>query len=165
MKKTVKINYLGKDIEKSHNSEFEHGGWRTIEVEGVSTKRYHNSIALLVQLSKCARILLDFLVEQMDKNNLVNNNNLLKKEFNKLLKKTGQEPYGNVTINKAFAELSDKEILKGEYYKRGTYQVNPVFFFNGSDAARIKAVRDLQELPNADWAREVREKNYKKKED
>lgn len=147
MKKKVKINYLTKDVERSHNSNTLYTKFVSVVVEGRSTKRYHNSIGVLVQLGKCARILLDFLVEIMDENNHVNNNQLLKKDFNHLLLVTGQKPYGPVTINKAFSELSDHELLNTVPKKKGTYQINPLFFFNGPEKKREETIRAYLEKP------------------
>ncbi len=160
-KKKVRLKYLGKDIEGSHSGEFFREQWLTVDVEGKSTKRYHNTIGILVQLSKCARILLDFLVEEMDDKNLVSNNNLFKKEFNQIIKVTGQKPYTSVTINKAFSELTDKNILNPIYKKKGTYQVDPVFYFKGTEKNREKLIRKNLERPNIKEINKIRREHFK----
>jgi hypothetical protein len=164
LKKKVKINYLTKNIERSHSDNIQHAKWLAVNVEGVSTKRYHNSIALLAKLSKCARILLDFIVERMDENNFVNNNNLLKKDLNILLQKIGQPTYGGITVNKAFTELSSMEIVFKDHRRKGTYQVSPYFFFNGSEAKRQKVIRDILERPNKAWVNRYRKMLLEQKE-
>lgn len=137
----------------------------SLTVERTSTKRYHNTIALLGHLGKCARILLDFIVEEMDAENKIHNNPLLKKKFNKIIKAIGLDEYSNVTINKAFSELYKRNIVDTDTGKKGTYQVNPFYFFNGSEKAREKLIRDIQERPYKKEAAAYRQRLLNLKED
>lgn len=145
-------------MEKSNTSEFPHSKMISVVVEGSSTKRYHNTIGILVRLNKCARLLLDYIVEEMDEKNKISNNRLLKDGFNDVLKKTGQTPYGAITINKAFTELANVNLLISG--KKGTYQISPWFFFNGSEVNRQKLIRKILEKPNAALAAATRRQYY-----
>ena len=164
MKKKVKINYLAKDIDKSAKSEFEHSRMIAQSVEGKSTKRYHNSIFLLVQLSRCARLLIDYLTEEMDDQNIITNNHALKRGFNRLMVRTGQKGYGPVTVNKAFAELTKLSLLRNVPRRKGMYQVAPDYFCNGSEKAREHLIREYLERPNAALAARSRREYYENKD-
>ena len=163
LKKRVKINYLTKDVERSWNNEHQHTKFVSEIVEGRSTKRYHNTIGILVSLSKCARLLLDYVLEVMDEENNLSNDRLLKSGLNEILKKTGQSIYGPVTINKAFIELTNANLLLSG--KKGTYKVSPWFFFNGSEKKRQQLIRRYLEKPNAALIAESRRQNYMENED
>lgn len=164
-KKRTKIIYLSKDIELERQVDHLPLTHYSLSVERTNTKRYHNTIALLGHLGKCARILLDFIVEEMDAENKIHNNHLLKKRFNKIIKTIGLPEYSNVTINKAFSELHKRNIVDTETEKKGTYQVNPAYFFNGSEKAREKLIRDIQEKPYKKEADAYRHRLLQLKED
>ena len=164
IKKKSKINYLAMDIESSRGSGLFYLKWLAVMVESANTKRYHNTTALLIQLSKCSRALLDFIIERMDDNNNVNNNSLLKLDFNKIVSKAGHKPYGSVTVNKAFVELAEHHLLNTTRTK-GTYQVNPLYFYNGSEEKRKSLIRKNLEKPVAGAARNRRKENLKRIEE
>lgn len=150
-----KINYLTRDVPKSHETGLEHLKWVSVVVDVKSTKRYHNNLKLLSNLSKCARLLLDFLTEDMDGRNMVENNASLKKRFNNAV--SGN--YNASSINKAFSELSGTELVK-KIKKRGMYAINPLFFFNGTEIEREKLIRQELEKPFMKSVVKVRKKHY-----
>jgi hypothetical protein len=118
----------------------------SIVIECAFVKRYFSSILLLMKLSKAERVFLDFLTEEMDDKNHVSNSYQLRIKFNLLLKKIGQPTYSDSTLHKCFGSLSENHLL----YKlkgRGYYQVNPIFFYKGSEEDRAKLIRrQLEEL-------------------
>ena len=118
----------------------------SVKVETTFFKRYYNSSSILVQLGKADRILLDFIVEEMDDYNFVSNTFQLRNKINYILSKMGMEPYADNTFQKCFKVLTTKELVikkKG----RGYYQVNPLFFFKGTEEERQQAIRkNLEEL-------------------
>jgi len=82
---------LSKDIEASHYENKFIPRFVSVPVEGKSTKRYHNTTGMLIKLGKCARLLLDYVVETMDENNYIGNNHLFKAGFNKIITSAGQK--------------------------------------------------------------------------
>lgn len=107
-----------------------------ISVTNSHTKRYHNCLYLLLGLNGCCRGLLDYLTENMDKDNCVYNTKESRSNFIETVKKVtnGEEVYKDDTVNKAYQKLAEKDLLisKG----RGTYQVNPEFFMKNDDGKR-----------------------------
>lgn len=105
-----------------------------------STKRYHNCIYLLARLNKCSRDLLDWLTEQMDDNNIIYSNSVVRQKFRDFVKEVTKEEisYADVTIKTAFKTLVNRDLLIPK--QRGVYQVNPEYFFKGSEKDRISKV-------------------------
>jgi hypothetical protein len=133
-------------VPRSLNENLELLRHTSVKIEIVFTKRYNNSILLLMKLSKAERILLDFISEEMDERNYIINSTLLRDKFNFLLKKIGQETYADNTIQKCFKKLTQVEFLR-KVKGRGTYQVNPLFFFKGTEEQRQKVIREqLEEI-------------------
>jgi hypothetical protein len=129
-------------------------------VESAFTKRYFNSLPLLMQLSKSERIFLDFITEEMDDHNFVTNSILIRTKFNALLKKMGQETYADSTIHRCFSNLSKLELIE-KVKGRGLYQVSPVFFFKGSEEQRGKVLRAILERINKQPINSLRHKLLK----
>lgn len=118
----------------------------SVKVETTFFKRYYNSIFLLMQLSKSERVLLDYIVEEMDEKNYVTNSIQLRRKLNYMLTKIGQETYADSTFQKSFKHLCEISLViktKG----RGLYQINPLYFFKGTEEERQKTIRiNLEEL-------------------
>lgn len=121
----------------------------TVYVEAAFTKRYYNSILLLMKLSRAERIFLDFITEEMDDYNRVTNSAQLRNKFNSLLKKTSQETYTDGTLHRCFNSLVKHELAYKEK-GRGLYQISPLFFFKGSEEQRAKVIRERLEIINKD---------------
>lgn len=114
---------------------------------------------LLMQLSKADRIFLDFITEEMDDYNFISNSIQVRNKFKSLLKKIGQEPYSDSTINRCFANLTQINLIlkmKG----RGLYQVSPVFFFHGSEEQRAKVLRSILEAINKEPINKLRREHF-----
>lgn len=98
-----------------------------------------------MKLTRAENILLYFITEEMDDDNLISNSPQIRNRFNQLLLKIGQDQYSTSTIHKCFSGLADNHLLtkkKG----RGLYQVSPLFFYKGSEEDRQKLIRkDLEE--------------------
>ena len=115
-----------------------------------------------MQLSKSERILLDFLVEEMDDHNHVSNTYQIRNKINGMLKKMGCEQYADNTFQKGFKKLTETTLLikkKG----RGLYQVNPLYFFIGSEEQRQKEIRKNLEEINKDPINKERRRILSKK--
>lgn len=111
-----------------------------------SSQRYHNSMHKTAKLSPNARNLLDYLVENMNKENEVSNTPFLKKEFRQFLRDTCAMDYSDNTINKGFQELKRANLLVSFAKLKSVYIVNPLHFFNGTEKERVSL---LQKLLNA----------------
>lgn len=110
-----------------------------------------------MQLSKSERILLDFLTEEMDDKNFISNSVQVRDKFNKLLKKMGQDTYADNTIHKCFKKLTDVELAR-KTRGRGTYQINPIYFFKGTEEMRQKTIREQLEELNKKPINKLRQK-------
>lgn len=125
------------------------------------TKRYHNCLYLLAGLNGCARDLLDYLTENMDKDNLVTNSRQYRENFISTIKHLTSnlvddnnipiDPtiYKDDTVNKAFQRLAESRIPINNTKEqsliipigRGTYMVNPMFFSKNNDDRREHIIR------------------------
>lgn len=147
MAKKGKLNYLTKDVPRSLQENLEILRHTSVLVEIEFVKRYNNSILLLMGLSRAERILLDYITEEMDDDNFIINSIHFRNKFNYLLKKIGQPVYATNTIQKCFTSLTYNHLLLPIKGGKGCYQVNPLFFFKGSEEDRQKLVRkNLEEL-------------------
>lgn len=142
-----KVAYLTKAIAESLDEEMELLRHTAVYVEGNFTKRYQNSILLLMRLSRADRVFLDFITEEMDDQNFITNSAQLRDKFNALLQRAGQETYTDGTLHRCFNALVKNYLLYKEE-KRGLYQVSPIFFFKGSEEQRAKLIRERLERLN-----------------
>ena len=150
---------MAKDVSRSYNENLELLRFASVAVESAFTKRYFNSLPLLMRLSRAERIFLDFVTEEMDDQNLITNSFQVRNKFNMLLTKIGQETYSDCTIHRCFANLSKNHLLiklKG----RGLYQISPVFFFKGSEEQRAKVLRQLLESINKEPINKLRREYF-----
>jgi hypothetical protein len=138
---------LSKDVAKSYAEQLELLKFASVSVEATFTKRYHNSLLLLMKLSRSERIFLDFITEEMDDDNYITNSVQVRGRFNMLLKKIGQDQYSDTTIHRCFAGLTKNNLIL-KIQGRGAYQVSPVFFFRGSEEDRAKVLRKILEKIN-----------------
>lgn len=119
--------------------------WVTGHVEGDYVKNYNGLVSLLTGTTSNGNYLLNYLVKVMDDRNRVRNTTELKKKYRQFNKKNGGKIYSDTSINRAFKELSDKNILYKLKRLRGLYRVNPQFFSKNDEDTRIKLIRyDLE---------------------
>jgi len=102
----------------------------------------------MTKLSKAERLLLDYLTEVMDEDNVIHNNAVTRDNFNKLLKRISFPNYSISTINKCFSALAKHHLIYKIKGKRGAYRVEPLYFFKGSQENRVKMVREKVEELN-----------------
>lgn len=109
--------------------------------------RYSNNWLVLAKLSGCARALLDFLCEEMELDNLVDNNKRIKDKFISLLTNNADIHYAQGTVDKAYLELLDLKILLKEHENtRGTYMVNPEYFNKTPEVDRERLMKRFKEI-------------------
>lgn len=138
---------MTKDVFKSYSEGLELLRHTSVVIEGEYTKRYHNSLPVLMQLTRAENIFLYFITEEMDDDNYISNTIQIRDRFNALLTKIGQPTYSETTIHRCFANLT-KRCLLVQQKGRGLYQVSPVFFFKGSEEQRAKVLRKQLEYIN-----------------
>ena len=107
------------------------------------SRRYHNCIGILAQLEKCARLLLDYLVENMDSGNVVTSNKYMRSRFIEFIGQCsfGKVSYGDSTVEKAFKELRSHNLIIKK--TRGVFMVNPEYFMKNDDRTREKMIREM----------------------
>jgi hypothetical protein len=111
------------------------------------TRRYHNCLYLLAGLTPCARNLMDYLSEKAQENEkrIVRSDIEARETFNNFMEgittrddvKTVK--YSDSTIKSAFGELNVSGLLL--FVRKGVFEVNPKFFFNGKDEERFKSIQ------------------------
>lgn len=107
--------------------------------------RYYKKIFLLTSTEYA---LLDFIKFEMTKANLIRNDRKTKMAFQKLQLDSGcQRKAKTSTLNNAFVNLRKLGFLLKETsieYPRGLYRVNPIFFWKGFRAERLKLIEVLR---------------------
>lgn len=141
--KVITLKYLDKWIDEDGCKIPE---YRYKQIVTAHTKRYHNCLYLLAGLNSSSRDLMDYLCEKMDQNNFVHSNETVREDFIQFIKRiTGDKvEYSHPTVKKSFKILSDKGLLipRG----RGSYIVNPEFFFRKDEKDRLDAIRLILEI-------------------
>jgi type III secretory pathway lipoprotein EscJ len=120
--KKAKVKYI-KDYIDNEGVLLPDEGYKNVVMS--HTKRYHNCLFLLVGLRGCSRDLMDFLTEQMDNDNLVRSDSIIRKKFmdfvNGITK--GEVTYSEPSVKRAFRVLEEKGLIRSQ--TRGVFRVNP----------------------------------------
>ena len=116
--------------------------FKTRRIVASTTKRFNNSIHKTAKLSPAVRNLLDFIVQEMDDDNRVMNNTLLRCKFLHLINNDCGVSLKEDTVNKGFQELQRIGLLI-PMLKRGLYTVNPIYYFNGSLSRRKSLIQRM----------------------
>lgn len=122
----------------------------TIKSEAIvmnSVKRYYNCIYLLAGLRPATRNLMDFLTEEMDKDNIVYNNQIWRSKFiffmKEITSKFGENEktiiYTDQTVKDSFAQLTKTGLINP--IARGMFKVNPKYFFIDEDNKRLTQIK------------------------
>lgn len=117
-----------------------------VKVETGFVRRYHNCLYLLLQLPQGERALMDYLTEVMDSDNLVYNNELNRSKFIELYNEANKEhkSYQIDSVRIWFQRLANKNLILP--INRGTYKVNPEYFFKGDDKSRLDSIKLMLEF-------------------
>lgn len=142
--KVVTLKYTHRIVEEADGIKIPEYRYRQIVMN--FTKRYHNCLYQLAGLNSSCRDLLDYLCERMDENNMVHSNKAIREDFVDFISTitSGSVVYSDVTVKKAFATLSYKSLLLPR--TRGSYQVNPEFFFRREEEERLRQIRLVLEF-------------------
>ena len=135
----------------------------TVTIEIGCVKRYYTSMHKSEKLSRAERVMLDFVTENMDIQNIIYNNPTTHVKFNKLAKKLGITPYSKSTIHKCFSALAKETLIYQVKKTRGMYCVNPLYYFKGSEEEREIAIRTMLEEPYKKTINDDRHRKIKKK--
>lgn len=150
--KRVQISWLEGIKLDADEDNFQDVSWETKykNIAVSSVKRYYNCLYLLAKLSPCARNLMDYLSEVMDSKNLIRSSKHDREQFIKFIDEiTNSEiTYGHQAVKNAYGELSEKNLLL--HKQKGLYKVNELYFFNESDAKRLKFIKLSIEIGNKD---------------
>lgn len=116
---------------------------KTKEIKMTNTKRFHNCLYLILGLSKCQRLLMDWLSEEMDDDNMIISDEHMRSKFIKFISSINVEgkklSYSDQTVANAFSDLANREDLLMRKAK-GRYRINPEYYWRGNDEDRINAI-------------------------
>jgi hypothetical protein len=136
--KKAKVKYI-KDYIDNEGVLLPDEGYKNVVMS--HTKRYHNCLFLLVGLRGCSRDLMDFLTEQMDNDNLVRSDSIIRKKFmdfvNGITK--GEVTYSEPSVKRAFRVLEEKGLIRSQ--TRGVFRVNPEYFIKNDDTKRLDLIK------------------------
>lgn len=113
------------------------------EIKMSNTKRFHNCLHILLGLNKCQRLLMDWLAEEMDDDNMIISDEHMRSKFIKFIESIQVEgeilSYKDQTVANAFHDLVSRNDVLIKFSK-GRYRLNPEFYWRGSDKERIEAI-------------------------
>lgn len=120
---------------------------RTTQVVNEGVVAYHNSMHKRIGLTRIALNLLDYLTEIMDaKTNLVHNNSGVRNAYAEMLHGATGKKVGEDAIKAGFKQLSEKGLLV-YHGQRGSFWVNPLHYYKGTQANRVIVLKELFEKP------------------
>lgn len=139
---------MTKDVTASLNSGYELLHFKSIPKSEEHVKTFEVSYPLVAKLSGKQRVFLDFVLQQMSNENIIKNDKWLKKNFSIYNKGINQASVSDSTINNYLLKLCKVELAFRISKGRGTYQINPYFFFKGTLLNREKLIRKNLEFIN-----------------
>ena len=144
-----------------------------------SIKQYNGVLFDLMALRHTERIVMDWVVDNMDKENMIRHDAIIRKKMHddhqaaimRVAKKEGWsakeykkiKPISGDSIIKAFSRLKSFGLLIG--VSKGYYMVNPEYFFRGSEADRVKKVKVALEIKAGTYGIEVSVEAEQEQED
>jgi len=147
-KKEIRIKYRGKLIKTGSGSDsYSYYEPDYVSASNSHVKRFNNALMVLMGIDGCERNLMDWISDNMTAGNYITNNELTRRnfiEFHKKYKKGGNKTYSDKTVSIAFQRLCTAEFLIS--MTRGTYMVDPRYYFAGDDSSRINAIRMIMEF-------------------
>ena len=121
-------------------------------VEDRFIRLYYGTIYMLAGATPCERDLMDFLVEDMNDDNKIVHSASTRYSFRARMKqifeKRKDDPpykeYSDASIKKAFRMLKEKGLLIS--IDKGTYIVNPEYFFKATERKRLEKIKLVLEF-------------------
>lgn len=119
------------------------------EIKMPATKRFHNCLHILLGLSKCQRLLMDWLAEEMDDDNMIVHDEHMRRKFINFIASIQVEgkvlKYEDQTVANAFNDIVKRQDLLKKLAK-SRYRLNPEYYWRGSDKDRIDAIMMMIEF-------------------
>lgn len=113
-----------------------------VEIMMTGTKRFHNCLYLIMGLGKLERLLMDWISEEMDDRNIIRNDGFVRGQFinfiSTLVIDGDNKVYKDQSVNNAFHSLCSSKLLIS--ISKGIYQVNPNYYWSGSDKDRVDEI-------------------------
>ena len=121
------------------------------EIMMTGTKRFHNCLYLILGLGRLERVLMDWVSEEMDKDNMVRNDFYNRKNFIDFISNIEMDgkknTYIDSSVNTAFSMLQKSGLLIS--VSKGVYKVNPKYYWNGTDKDRVNQIMVNLEFASA----------------
>jgi len=110
------------------------------------TRRYHNCMNVLVGLSGCSRNLLEFMIEDMDENNMISTGKYFRSRFVSFMDSVseGKIRYSDSTIKRSIGEIVKVGFALSN--GRGYITINPMYYTKNDDTARMIMIKNYLEL-------------------
>lgn len=147
-KKEIKIKYRSKLVTNGKGDDrYSYYEYDYVSASTSHVKRYNTALMILMGIDGCERNLMDWIADNMTAGNYITNNDLTRRnfiEFHKKYKKGGNKTYSDKTVSIAFQRLSTAGLLIS--MTRGTYMVDPNYYYAGDDSGRINAIRMIMEF-------------------
>lgn len=116
--------------------------FKSVDIMMSGTKRFHNCLYLILGLTKLQRLLMDWVSEEMDERNIIRNDKYTRSVFIKFISELlidgENKTYRDESVNNAFHGLYTSGLLLP--VTKGVYQVNPEYYWKGSDVSRIQEI-------------------------
>ena len=109
-----------------------------------SVKRYGNNLYLLSKLTKTERLILDYVTENASSENDFDSNIRYRKRITLFFEKNCKTLIKDSAIKHSFRTLKKLGILIA-FKSRGSYCINPNFYFPGSDKKRRELLKSMLE--------------------
>lgn len=124
-----------------------HRIFQRVRVKKDGFKTYFNAQHVLVKLNAQERVFLDYMIEQADNKNKLYVDLDFKDHFCQFLRqKLHFKSVATVnTIDKTLKKFVDLGLVMKEKGKQAYYRINPKYFWKGSEASRVKVIRNLVE--------------------
>lgn len=146
MKKSSEIKIKYKKGLLYNTKEYKEYEYDYVSAATAHTKRFNSAVMLLMGIDGCEHHLMDWIADHMTEGNYITNNSITRESFIKFhdkWKKKEKKPYTDNTVRIAFQKLAAAELLVP--VTRGTYIVNPKYYFKSGEEDRIKAIRMIME--------------------
>lgn len=120
-------------MEVEKNDGYAHPVYNEKETENSFMKVYGDAKKKLINVHGCPRNLIEYLGENMGKNNIVYMNAYSRLDFVKWIEKNsdGKTTYSDINVRMALRTLKDNDLIFP--VSRGVYQVNPEYFWKGNN--------------------------------
>ena len=145
-----KLRYIYNNGLKNEDGHYFESNKNEVLYDEFFIKIYPSTVGVLLSLGGCPVYLFLYLTTIAGDDNWVATGSGIRKRFNDWVKilTDGNKNYGDSTIKNALGQLRDAKLLVSDNFeenKRGSAVLNPLHFWKGKEAARIKAIQRMLE--------------------